>query len=198
MPCQTAIRSSLNEMIYNEAVPALSMSAKNARDFVDSINRQYGEEVVILSERGDTPDISIYVPQTLVDQYYEAELMMELKEMQEAESDARAIQKADAARAGEEYTDEYLYGNDEAPNIFTKAEMEASRDNEIATKLAEKYKKAFGIDYQIVSASEAAVILQNSPTPYSMDISLKGGCQRKERICESYKHTYTHTYICYL
>jgi hypothetical protein len=33
-------------------------------------------------------------------------------------------------------------------------------------------------------------------TPYSMDISLKGGCQRKERICESYKHTYTHTYIC--
>jgi hypothetical protein len=48
--------------------------------------------------------------------------------------------------------------------------MEAARDNEIATKLAEKYKKAFGIDYQIVSASEAAVILQNSPTPYSMDI----------------------------
>ena len=170
MPCQTAIRSSLNEMIYNEAVPALSMSAKNARDFVDSINRQYGEEVVIFSERGDTPDISIYVPQTLVDQYYEAELMMELIEMQEAEEDARAIQKQDAVRAGEEYTDEYLYGNDEAPNIFTKAEMEAARDNEIATKLAEKYKKAFGIDYQIVSASEAAVILQNSPTPYSMDI----------------------------
>jgi hypothetical protein len=171
MPCQNGIRKFLNEMLYNEAAPALSMSAKNAKDFIDSINRKYEEEIVIYSERGDTPDISIYVPQTLVDQYYEAELMMELDEMKQAELDARAIQKADALRADEEYTDEYLYGNDEAPNIFTKAEMAAARDNEIATKLAEKYKQAFGVDYQILSVAEAAVILQNSPTPYSMDVS---------------------------
>jgi hypothetical protein len=171
MPCQNSIKSFLNEMIYNEAAPALSMSATNAKDFIDSLNRKYEEEVIIYSERGDTPDISIYVPQTLVDKYYEAELMMELAEMKKAEEDARAIQKADALRADEEYTDEYMYGNDEAPNIFTKAEMAAARDNEIATKLAEKYKQAFGIDYQILNASEAAVILQNSPTPYSMDVS---------------------------
>lgn len=171
MPCQNAIRSFLNDMIYNDAKAALSMSAADAREFIKTINDKYGEEVAVYLERGDTPDISVYIPQTLVDTYYEAELMMELAEMQQAEEDARSIQKADAVRAGEEYTDDYLYGKDEAPNIFTKAEIEAARDNQIATKLAEKYKAAFGIDYQIVSAAEAAVILENSPTPYSLDIS---------------------------
>jgi len=171
MPCQIAIKDFLSEMINNEARKALSMNPEQARNYIKSLNEKYGEDTVIYLERGDTPDYDIYIPQTLVDNYYESELMIELREMQMAENEAKEIQKEDAERAGEEYTDEYLFDSNGTKIFFTKEQLDKSRDIEIANRLGEKFKQAFKIDYQIITPSEAAVLLQDSPTPYTPNVS---------------------------
>ena len=171
MPCQIAIKDFLNDMINSEARIALTKSPDQARAYIKTLNEKYGEEVVIYLERGDAPDYDIYIPQTLVDTYFESELMMELREMQMAENEARETQEQDAKRAGQEYTDDYLYDSNGTKILFTKQQLEKSKDIEIANKLGEKFKKAFKTDYQIVTPSEAAVLLQDSSTPYSNDVS---------------------------
>lgn len=171
MPCQIAIKSFLNDLINSQARTALTMSPDQARSYIKTLNEKYGEDVVVYVERGDTPDYDIYIPQTLVDLYYESELMMELREMQMAETEARETQEQDAKRAGEEYTDDYLYDSNGTKILFTREQLEKSKDIEIANRLGEKFKKAFKIDYQIITPSEAAVLLQDSPTPYSNDVS---------------------------
>lgn len=170
MPCIKQITQSLREQIYEDARPALGMSLESAKALIDSINQKYGYDVVGLVQ-GDVLDLNVYVPLELADIYYENELMMELEEIQEAEEEAREIQRQDAERAGQEYTDEYLFTETSNTNLFTDAQIKAARDREIANKLGEKYEKAFGIPYQIVTPSEAAVILQNSPTPYSSNVN---------------------------
>jgi LysM repeat protein/GTP cyclohydrolase FolE2 len=170
MPCSKKITQLLRDQIYNEARPALSRSLNDAQKIINSINEKYGEKVVGLIQ-GDTLDLNVYVPLELVDKYYENELMMEMEEIRLAQEEARDIQRQDARRAGQEYTDDYLYDNTESTNLFSDEQIRIARDREIANKLGEKYKKAFGIEYQTVSMAEAAVILQDSPTPYTSDVA---------------------------
>ena len=165
MPCPIQIRSNLFNEVLDKATPARSMSIDNARNLVRAINREYKTDVVTI-ELGDVLEVNVSIPESLVKEYYANELMIEMREIEKAEEEARAIQREDAERAGIEYTDEYLK-DDELAEIFTSKQLEEARDQEVAMKLGEKYRKAFGIDYQMVTPSEAAIILQDSPTPFT-------------------------------
>jgi hypothetical protein len=166
MPCPIEIRSNLFNEVLEKATPARSMSIQGARDLARTINREYGADVVTV-ELGDVVDINVSIPESLVKTYYDSELMIEIREIQKAEEDARAIQREDAERAGIPYDDDYLK-DEEAAEIFTNEKVQEARDLEVAMKLGQKYKNAFGIDYKIVTPSEAAVILKDSPTPFAV------------------------------
>lgn len=169
MPCPIKIKDQLHDKILKEATPAINMSLSDAKSYINNINRRYGDEVVRL-EVGDTLDINVFIPESLIKTYYENELKMELDEMQQIEKEAREVQREDAERAGIEYTDDYLKNaNDtELAEAFTQEQIQEARDQEIAMKLGQKYRNAFGIDYTIVTPSEAALILQDSPTPFTV------------------------------
>jgi len=166
MPCVIKIEEFLNEQIYNAASPAMGMSMQNAQNLIKSVNKTYGDEVARLIV-GDTLDVTVYVPKALIDKYYASELAIEIAETQKAEREARRIQQEDARRAGLPYGDDYLFGNDEVDEAYLERQFRAARDYDIAAKLGEKYQRAFGISYQIISPGDAAVLLQSSPTPYT-------------------------------
>ena len=161
MPCRVKIEEFLNEQIYNAASPAMNMSLQNAQNLIKSVNRTYKDEVARLII-GDTLDVTVYIPKGLIEYQYAKELALELAE-------ATAIQKLDAERAGIDFDDDYLFDNNGLDEEFYDKQFRAARDYSIASKLGEKYKKAFNIDYQIITPGEAALILQLSPTPYSSD-----------------------------
>ena len=58
-------------------------------------------------------------------------------------------------------------------SMFPKneAEIRKARANEIAQKLGEKFKIAFGIDYQMISKEVAEDLLENTPTPLKPNAS---------------------------
>jgi hypothetical protein len=166
MPCVIQIEEFLNEQIYNAASPAINMSLPNAQSFIKSVNKKYGDEVARLII-GDTLDVTVYVPKALIDKYYASELDIELLEAERAEQEVRAAQKEDAERAGIAYDEDYLFNNEIDYEDYLENQFRAARDYDIAVKLGEKYKKAFGIDYQIITPADAALLLQLSPTPFS-------------------------------
>jgi hypothetical protein len=171
MPCIIKIKQQVSEQIYQKALPAFSMNKNDARKLVDAINASYKNTEIVTILPGDTVDISISIPESLLKEYYENELSIEIAESQRNERDARAAQKEDAERAGVSYGDDYLYDEVELDTEFNKKQFEAARDYDIAVKLGEKYKKAFNIDYQIITAAEAALLLELSPTPYTNNVS---------------------------
>ena len=166
MPCVIKIEEFLNEQIYNAASPAMGMSLQNAQNLIKSVNRTYGDEVARLIV-GDTLDVTVYVPKALIDKYYEKELEIEIAEAEKAENEAREIQRQDAERAGVPYGDDYLFDNAQRDQEFIDKQYQAARDYDIAVKLGEKYRKAFNMDYQIITPADAALLLQLSPTPYT-------------------------------
>lgn len=166
MPCVIKIEEFLNEQIYKAASPAMGMSLANARNLIKSVNKTYGDEVARLMV-GDTLDVTVYVPKRLIDLFYNNELMLELKEAKQSADDAYNAQRLDAERAGISYGDDYLFNNEESNENFLQRQFEAARDYDIATKLGNKFRDAFGVNYQIISAEEAALLLQLSPTPYT-------------------------------
>jgi len=166
MPCSIKIRSNLFNEVLAKATPARSMSIQGARELAKTLNREYGAGVVTV-ELTDIIEVNIAIPESLVNTYYASELAIEMRELAQAEKEARAMQREDAERAGVEYTDDYLKDEDVA-EIFSEERVKAARDQEIAMKLGQKYKNAFGIDYKIVSPAEAAMILKDSPTPFTV------------------------------
>ena len=166
MPCVIKIEEFLNEQIYKAASPAMRMSLPNAQNLIKSVNKTYGDEVARLII-GDTLDVTVYVPKALIDDYYANELKLEIAEAERTENEAREIQRQDAERAGVPYGDDYLFDNAERSQEFLDKQYQAARDYDIAVKLGEKYRKAFNIDYQIISPADAALLLQLSPTPYT-------------------------------
>lgn len=169
MPCPVKIKSNLISKITAKADPLRSMSLANAKNLVREINTEYGDEVVRL-ELGDTLDYNIFTPESLLKTYYESELAIEIQELQGIENQARRQEQEDNVRAGIEYTDEYEKEGDTIAKFFAEEQIEETRDQEIAMKLGQKYKNAFGIDYKIVTPAEAALILENSPTPYKSNV----------------------------
>jgi len=174
MPCVIKLKEFLTDQVYEKSKPALNMSYQGAVRLTDSINKEYGYNVVypILD---DTIELEITIPEALITDYYNSELKLEIQEAievaQKAEEEAREVQRRDAERAGIPYQDDYLFQNENDIQKIVEKTFREARDQEIATKLGEKYKKAFGIEYQIVTPGEAALILQLSPTPYTSDVS---------------------------
>lgn len=170
MPCVIKIKQLLLDQVYDQAGPAKGMSPSNAKNLIRAINRSYGHTVVELVV-SDTVELDVSIPQELINEYYANELNLEIRESVKAEEEAREIQRQDAERAGVAYGDDYLFQNEEQTQQLIEKQFIAARDFDIATKLGDKYKKAFGIEYQIVTPSEAALILQLSPTPYTPNTS---------------------------
>ena len=170
MPCVIKIKQLVTDRVYDQAAPAKAMSVQNAKNLLKSINRSYGFTVVELVV-ADTVELDVNIPQELINKYYDNELKIEIKEAIKAEEQAREIQRRDAERAGIAYEDNYMFDQDEKDEQFVKKQLAAARDYDIAIKLGEKYRKAFGINYQLVTPGEAALILQLSPTPYTPNTS---------------------------
>jgi hypothetical protein len=170
MPCVIKIKQLLTDQVYDQAGPARGMSPYNAKNLIRAINKSYGQTVVELVV-SDTVELDVNIPQELVNEYYANELNIEIREAVRAEEEAREIQRQDAERAGVPYGDDYLFQDKEQTEELIEKQFIAARDYDIATKLGDKYKKAFGIDYQIVTPGEAALILQLSPTPYTPNTS---------------------------
>lgn len=171
MPCIIKIEELLRDKAYQELSPAYNMSMVNAKNFVDQLNLKYGYKVFSFNI-GDTYEFDISIPQKLIKDYYQSELEIEINEtILAAEKEARNIQIDDANRAGIDYTDDYLFDNTKNNKELFENFIEESRDLEIANKLGEKFKNAFNIDYEIISPSDAAVLLQLSPTPYKDNVS---------------------------
>jgi hypothetical protein len=170
MPCVIKIKELLTNQVYERSVPAKNMSLDNAKNLLSTINQSYGYPVVRLIV-DDTLEVDVSIPKELVDEYYENELEIEIRESVNVEEEARETQRQDAERAGVSYGDDYLFQNQEQTQELIEKQFIAARDFDIATKLGEKYSQAFGIDYQIVTPAEAALILQLSPTPYTANTS---------------------------
>ena len=171
MPCVRKIESLLRDQIYEKIKPGYSMSVSAAQNLVTNINKGYGYSVVSLSVE-DTYNFDISIPQTLIKNFYDNELKLEIREsILAAEKEARTVQIEDAERAGLDYNDNYLFDNSVKNEKFFENQMSKARDNEIATKLGQKFERAFGISYEIITASDAAILLELSPTPYSDNVS---------------------------
>lgn len=154
MPCVNKITQFINELIFNEASPAMNMSLANAKTLIKNVNRKYGYEAARLII-GDTLDVTTYASKDLINKFYANELALEIAEAGIAENEARQ-RELEGINPEEDYL---------------KRQFEQARDYEIASKLGDKYKKAFGIDYSIVTPAEAALILEPTPTPYDSTVS---------------------------
>jgi len=180
MPCRIYIKEQLEDKVKRETIDMRNMSYRNALNAARAYNAKTGYKVIEVYSDQDVGTVrSINIPTEFVDFWYQKE------EIFENEQQAREIQMEDALRAGikeEQFTDRYLFDESVQEELdssyidtveqiaqqfsLTREEQKADRDLEIATKLAEKFKKSFDIDYQIVNESEAKVLLEKSPVPY--------------------------------
>lgn len=188
MPCRIKIKQFAEKLVEDLAKDGLGKRIDIAKRYAQKVNEdltdyinQYRpandkiEQLKVLDYQiqGDFLNPVITIPKQLIDHYYELEVQKELQEYKKAENQARLVQKEDARRLGitdKEYTDNYLF--DEVTNElnFDRA-LEAQRDLEIAEKLGEKFREAFNINYYIITPDEAAILLQNSPTPFKSNVS---------------------------
>tara|TARA_R110000868_G_scaffold358487_1_gene620201 strand:- start:2754 stop:9545 length:6792 start_codon:yes stop_codon:yes gene_type:complete len=119
MPCKIQIKKNITNTVESMTDEAFDMSLGAAKYLALDVNRQFDTKIVEFS-RDSVGNISrtITVPQGLIDVYYNHELGLETKQ-------ARDTQQTDAARAGEEYSDDYLF---QTKSIFSAV-------NEIESKL---------------------------------------------------------------
>ena len=156
MPCRIRIKQEIYDKVEAASNPGLGMNISNAKKLAGEINRRFGSPVVEFT-LSDTIERAISVPEDLITEYYNKEFDIELEE-------ARALGAEDAARAGIEYNDRYLYG-DGPVDYFTDEAIRAERDRQIAERLSEKFTQSFGVESRVITETEAAELLRNSPTP---------------------------------
>jgi hypothetical protein len=103
MPCKIQIKQNITQDVENKTDYAFNKSLKDAQDVAKDVNDKYGATVVkFVQSASDFIDRVISIPQELIDRYYNNELLIE-------EQEASSVQQQDAERAGEEYTDDYLF-----------------------------------------------------------------------------------------
>jgi hypothetical protein len=119
MPCKIQIKQNIINTVESMTEEAFDMSLGAAKYLALDVNRQFDTKIVEFSKDsiGNIQRV-ITVPQALIDVYYNHELKLETEQ-------SRDIQQADAARTGEEYSDDYMF---QTKNIFSAV-------NEIETKL---------------------------------------------------------------
>lgn len=181
MPCPIQIKANLTQQVYDKGQPGLLMTLANANKLATEINTIYGAKVISFTKyTEDELERNITIPQSLIDTYYASELKKEIAELKEIERQAEELQRQDSIRAGiidnvledevfKKESDEN-FNQRTIENYFTDKVLE-HRDLEIAEKLGEKYAKAFGIGYDIITPTDAAILLSESPTPYTNDVS---------------------------
>jgi LysM repeat protein len=160
MPCRKQIKSNLYDTVDRLSSTGYGKNIRGAQSIANVINKRFGEEVVTF-RLGDTIEREIYISPTLVDQYFEKELQLEIEE-------ARKVQRLDARRAGVEYSDRYLYDTED---LFSDEVLRAEKDKLIAKALSDKFTKVFGVDSSIITQTEAELLLENSPTPLKAGVS---------------------------
>ena len=110
MPCKIQIKKKITEKVKNLIKPGFIKSLKEANELADDVNQIFNANVVKFIMFNDVLDTDINIPEDMIDRYYASELKLEQSYL----DDARKQQIEDAERAGEEYTDNYLF--DEAEN----------------------------------------------------------------------------------
>lgn len=111
MPCKIQIKNSLTDQVSSDTDSGFNLSLEGAQKLAAQVNQLYGAPVVRFYQMfSDFIERDINIPDTLVDTYYNNELKLEAEE----------VQREDAERAGEEYTDDYLFQL-EAGGVSSKA-----------------------------------------------------------------------------
>ena len=173
MPCKIKIKENIESKVRELAIPALVMPLAEAKKVAEDINAQFGEDVISFKYYGgyDTIDYDIEISNRLVDNFYNSELILE-------ERDAMKAQAEDATRAGEEFTEDYLFDKPGKVDLtdydlelaktyrLVTEESQRQRALEIAQKLGEKFSKAFGTPNQTVSPEYAYELLKDTDAPY--------------------------------
>jgi hypothetical protein len=109
MPCKIQIKENITRSIEERTNSAFNKPLAVAQSMARDINAQYGTTVVRFVQKDvDFIDREIIVSPELVDRYYDHELSLE-------EDEARGVQQEDAERAGEEFSDEYMFQKEEGP-----------------------------------------------------------------------------------
>ena len=103
MPCKIQIKENITRTIEERTESGFNKPLAVAQSIARGVNADFGTNVVKFVQRDvDFIDRVIEVPSSLVDQYYYNEIAIE-------ENEARSFQQEDAERAGENYSDDYLF-----------------------------------------------------------------------------------------
>ena len=105
MPCKIQIEKNLTEEVDRMSLEGLSYPLEEAEKVAKKVNNLFNANVVRFYRIGDIVDRAINIPKSLIDKYYDNEKRLE-------EQEARRVQEEDAARAGVEYDDRYLFSLD--------------------------------------------------------------------------------------
>ena len=134
MPCKIQIKENITRNVEERTNDGFNKSLDVAQSIARNVNTQYGTTVVKFVQRDvDFIDREITIPQELVDRYYNNELALE-------EDEARGIQQEDSQRAGEEFSDDYMFLQSE--------EMPASKASPRTVEIIKNAAKQMGIDIQ--------------------------------------------------
>jgi hypothetical protein len=112
MPCKVEIEKHLRSDIEARTNEVLGKSLADANSKAREINAEYKAPVVKFIMDGDFMDRFIEIPDSLIDVYYEKELILEGIEEAKNIEEARKIQREDAARVQKDYDDSYLFQKD--------------------------------------------------------------------------------------
>jgi hypothetical protein len=133
MPCKIQIKENITRTIEDRTESGFNKSLAVAQSIAKGVNADFETTVVRFVQRDvDFIDRIIEVPSSLVDQYYYNELELEKQE-------SRSVQMQDAERAGEEYTDDYMFQIDNVP---------ASRASKETIEKVKKIAESAGISFQ--------------------------------------------------
>jgi len=184
MPCRIKIKDSLYNDIQELATEGMGASPKKAKSVAAAVNKLYREKVLSFGYVGTTDllEAQIIISENLITDYYDNEVILELNEAtsfaEEVEIKRMDVlaQDLDMRRmelGGKtyDYTNRELY-NEKVFQYWNIMNNDASsidnfKANEIAKALGDKFKAAFGINYDQVSTEEAVALLANTPTPYN-------------------------------
>ena len=80
MPCKIQIKKELTNKVDELSKDGLGKSLVKAKEVANKVNNQFGAKVVEFNKSGDFIDRSITIPNSLVDIYYNEELVIEQRE----------------------------------------------------------------------------------------------------------------------
>ena len=132
MPCKIQIKNNLTDQVSSDTDSGFNLSIEGATALAKEVNELYQAPVVkFFQTSSDFIERDIDIPDSLVDRYYTEELLLE----------ASSVQREDAERAGEEFTEDYLF------QLPKEGQTPASPK---LIKLMKEFIKSIGVDYALV------------------------------------------------